>query len=112
VAEPAAGRGLFASLQEQVFMGFALLIGISMGPMQAASRTMIGRLAPEGMSGEFYGLFALSGRATTFMAPFLIGVLTHLAGSNRIGLMVVLVFLAAGFALLWMVREERAQRVH
>ena len=112
VTEPAAGRGLFGSLQEQVFMGFALLIGISMGPMQAASRTLIGRLAPEGMAGEFYGLFALSGRATTFMAPFMIGVLTELFTSNRLGLMVVLVFLAVGFALLWSVREERAQRVH
>jgi UMF1 family MFS transporter len=110
--EPAAGRALFGSPQEQVFMGFALLIGIAMGPMQAASRTMIGRLAPEGMSGEFYGLFALSGRATTFMAPFLIGVLTHIAGSNRIGLMIVLLFLTVGFALLWNVREEQARRVH
>ena len=79
---------------------------------QAASRTLIGRLAPQGMSGEFYGLFALSGRATTFMAPFLIGVLTGLSGSNRLGLVVVLVFLIIGFALLWSVREEQAQRVH
>jgi UMF1 family MFS transporter len=112
VAAPAEGRGLFGSLQEQVFMGFALLIGISMGPMQAASRTLIGRLAPEGMSGEFYGLFALSGRATTFMAPFLIGVMTQVSGSNRVGLVVVLVFLVVGFVLFWRVREERAKRVH
>jgi UMF1 family MFS transporter len=112
VPAPADGRGLFGSTQEQVFMAFSLLIGISMGPMQAASRTLIGRLAPEGMSGEFYGLFALSGRATTFMAPFLIGVLTELSGSNRLGLMVVLAFLVVGFALLWPVREERAQRIH
>ena len=34
-------------------MGFALLLGFCMGPMQAASRTMIGRLAPEGRTGEF-----------------------------------------------------------
>ncbi|WP_178133713.1 MFS transporter [Vineibacter terrae] len=112
VPEPLDGRGLFGSLQEQVFMGFALLVGICMGPMQAASRTLIGRLAPQGMSGEFYGLFALSGRATTFMAPFLIGVLTGLSGSNRLGLVVVLVFLVTGFTLLWWVREEQAQRVH
>jgi UMF1 family MFS transporter len=109
---PADNRGLFGSPQEQVFMGFALLIGICMGPMQAASRTLIGRLAPEGMSGEFYGLFALSGRATTFMAPFLIGALTALTSSNRFGLLVVLVFMIVGFLLLWRVREERAQRVH
>ncbi|TWT14864.1 MFS transporter [Reyranella sp. CPCC 100927] len=112
VPEPAADRGLFGSLQEQVFMGFALLIGICMGPMQAASRTLVGRLAPAGMSGEFYGLFALSGRATTFMAPALIGVVTWLTNSNRFGMMVVLAFLVVGFILLWQVREEQAQRIH
>ena len=57
-------------------MAFALLLGFCMGPMQAASRTLIGRLAPEGMTGEFYGLFALSGRATAWMAPFAIGIVT------------------------------------
>ena len=36
--------------QEKVFMAFALLLGFCMGPMQAASRTLIGRLAPEGMT--------------------------------------------------------------
>jgi len=101
-------RGLFGSLQEQVFMGFALLLGICMGPMQAASRTMIGRLAPPGMTGEFFGLFALSGRATAWMAPLAIGIITHATGSNRLGIASVLVFLLLGFALLWPVREERA----
>ena len=57
-------------------MAFALLLGFCMGPMQAASRTMIGRLAPEGMTGEFFGLFALSGRATAWMAPLAIGIIT------------------------------------
>jgi len=101
-------RGLFGSLQEQVFMGFALLLGICMGPMQAASRTMIGRLAPPGMTGEFFGLFALSGRATAWMAPLAIGVITHATDSNRLGVASVLIFLVLGFVLLLGVREERA----
>ncbi|MBL0899740.1 MAG: MFS transporter [Reyranella sp.] len=102
-------RGLFGSMQEKVLMGFALLLGFCMGPMQAASRTMIGRIAPQGMSGEFYGLFALSGRATAWMAPLAIGVVTAASGSTRIGMACVLVFLVLGFALLWGVREERAR---
>jgi MFS transporter, UMF1 family len=103
-----ATRGLFGSVQEQTFMAFALLLGFCMGPMQAASRTLIGRLAPEGMSGEFYGLFALSGRATAWMAPLLIGILTATTKSNRLGVACVLVFLVLGFALFTQVREERA----
>jgi MFS transporter, UMF1 family len=102
-------RSLFGSPQEQVFMAFALLLGFCMGPMQAASRTMIGRLAPEGMSGEFFGLFALSGRATAWMAPLAIGIITTATQSNRLGVACVLVFLVIGFVLLWHVREERTR---
>jgi MFS transporter, UMF1 family len=100
-------RGLFGSVQEKVFMAFALLLGFCMGPMQAASRTMIGRLAPHGMTGEFYGLFALSGRATAWMAPTAIGIITTATQSNRLGVACVLFFLVLGFGLLWNVREER-----
>jgi UMF1 family MFS transporter len=100
-------RTLFGSLQEQVFMAFALLLGFCMGPMQAASRTMIGRLAPPGMVGEFFGLFALSGRATAWMAPLAIGIVTTATQSNRLGVACVLFFLVLGFILLLGVREER-----
>lgn len=102
-------RGLFGSLQEKVFMAFALLLGFCMGPMQAASRTLIGRLAPEGMSGEFFGLFALSGRATAWMAPLAIGIITTATQSTRLGVACVLFFLVLGFLLLLGVREERTQ---
>jgi UMF1 family MFS transporter len=105
-------RGLFGSTQEQAFMGFALLLGLCMGPMQAASRTLIGRLAPVGMTGEFYGLFALSGRATAWMAPLAIDIVTTATRSNRWGIACVLVFLVLGFLLLWQVREERAPAHH
>ena len=104
-------RGLFGSVQEKTLLGFALLLGFCMGPMQAASRTLIGRLAPEGMSGEFYGLFALSGRATAWMAPLAIGIVTASTGSTRLGMACVLFFLVLGFVLLWRVREERAKAV-
>jgi MFS transporter, UMF1 family len=107
-AELVPNRPLFGSLQERVFMAFALLLGFCMGPMQAASRTLIGRLAPPGMTGEFFGLFALSGRATAWMAPLAIGIITETTQSNRLGVACVLVFLLLGFALLWRVREERA----
>jgi UMF1 family MFS transporter len=104
-----ADRALFGSTQEQVFMAFALLLGFCMGPMGAASRTLIGRLAPSHMTGEFFGLFALSGRATAWMAPLAIGLVTEATQSNRLGVACVLVFLVLGFVLLWPVREEQVR---
>jgi UMF1 family MFS transporter len=103
-----ATRGLFDSTQELTFMAFAVLLGFCMGPMQSASRTLIGRLAPTGMEGEFYGLFALSGRATAWMAPMAIGIMTASTQSNRLGVACVLVFLVLGFVLFLRVREDRA----
>jgi UMF1 family MFS transporter len=100
-------RGLFGSVQEKGFMGFVLLLGFCMGPMQAASRTMVGRLAPPGMAGEFYGLFALSGRATAWMAPLFIAIVTAAVHSNRLGVACVLFFLVLGFGLLVQVHERR-----
>jgi len=107
----AANRALFGSTQELVFMAFALLLGFCMGPMQAGGRTLVGRLAPSSMTGEFFGLFALSGRATAWMAPLSIGILTATTGSNRVGVAVVLVFLVAGFLVLMRVREPERDGV-
>ncbi len=110
VAPPLPDGGLFASTPELVFMAFAVLLGICMGPMQAASRTMIGRMAPPGMTGEFYGLFALSGRATVFMAPAAIGWITSATQNQRAGVIAILPFLIVGFILLSFVRERQAER--
>ncbi len=103
---------LFGTLAEQVFLGFGIMLGIFGGPMQAASRTMVSRLAPPSMVGEFYGLYALSGKATAFLAPLAIAIVTDAFASQRAGIATILVFLAVGFILLLPVREERAAAVH
>jgi UMF1 family MFS transporter len=107
ITPKAAGMGLFASSGERVFFLCAILLGLGMGPMQAASRTMVARLAPADMLTEFYGIFSLSGRATSFLAPMIIGAATLAFANQRVAAVVVLVFLIAGFALLWRVAEPK-----
>ncbi len=107
ITPKAAGAAAFSSAGEQVFFVCAVLLGLGMGPMQSASRTMVARLAPAGMVTEFYGIFSLSGRATSFLAPAMIGLATTLFQVQRIATLVVLVFLTLGFWLLWQVREPR-----
>lgn len=99
--------GLFTSLPEQVYMFFSVVMGLGMGPTQSASRTMMARLAPPHMMTEFFGLFALSGKATAFLAPLLIGIATTLTQDPRISMVVILLMLVAGLLILLPVKEER-----
>jgi UMF1 family MFS transporter len=86
----------------------ALVMATFFGPVQAASRTMMARLAPEEMRGEMFGLFALSGKVTAFAGPALVGWITLATGSYRLGMSTVLVFLAVGLVLLRGVKEPVA----
>ncbi|PZU91995.1 MAG: MFS transporter [Chelatococcus sp.] len=107
-AAPATpGDGLFASLPERVYLGLGLLIGLVAGPMQAASRSLMARLAPRGRIGEFFGLFALSGKVTSFLGPTLVALATTVFASQRAGLAVLIVFFLAGGLLLAGVRGGR-----
>lgn len=107
-APPVPGDGLFASLPEKIYLGLGLLIGLVAGPMQAASRSLMARLAPEGRIGEFFGLFALSGKVTSFLGPTMVALATSIFASQRAGLAVLIVFFLTGAALLAGVNVKRA----
>jgi UMF1 family MFS transporter len=100
VAPPVAGGGLFASLPERVFLGFSLFVGLTFGPAQASLRAWMAQLAPAGESGRWFGLYALSGKATAFMAPLVIAVGTRWVGDQRIAVAVSALFLATGAVIL------------
>jgi UMF1 family MFS transporter len=99
-----------AVLAEQVmwFWVWGSLLGIFVGPSQAASRTLMARLSPPALSTEFFGLYALTGKATAFVGPAVVAVVTAGFESQRAGLSTVLAFFAVGLALLLFVKEERA----
>lgn len=82
------------------FWVFGLTLGIFVGPVQAASRTYMGRIAPEELQNQMFGLFALSGKVTSFIGPFLVGWLTYAAGSQRIGMTVIVALFVIGFILM------------
>jgi UMF1 family MFS transporter len=58
------------------------------------------------MRGEFYGLYALSGKATTFMAPLCVAIATQAFADQRAAGAVVVVFLIVGYVILRRVKEE------
>lgn len=104
-AMPTEDGGLFASPAELVFMGFGFIMGFFFGPAQAASRTLIARLSPPENVAEFFGLFALSGKATAFVAPLAIGIVTDMSGQQRPAMIVIFILLMIGAGLMSFVKE-------
>jgi UMF1 family MFS transporter len=106
VAPKLQGSAPFSSVGEQVYLAFAVLIGLASGPIQASSRALLARLCPPGKTTEFFGFFSFSGKITAFAAPLMIGAVTHASGSQRIGIATSLAFLIAGLLLLLRVKAK------
>ena len=98
-------------LPDIAFLILGGLIGAAGGALQSASRTMMVRQASPGHMTEAFGLYALTGKATAFIAPLSIGIATGLSGNQQVGIApLILLFLAGLFLLLWVKPEgERRQ---
>jgi len=83
------------------FWIFGLSLGIFVGPVQAASRTYMARVAPEDLQNQMFGLMALSGKVTAFLGPLLVGWLTFFADSQRIGMSIIVVLFLIGLTILY-----------
>ncbi len=83
-----------------------MLIGAGGGVLQSASRSMMVLQADPARMTEAFGLYALSGKATSFLAPLMIGIVTALSGSQRIGVTPLIFLFAIGLGLLLWVKPD------
>lgn len=91
-----------------IFWGVALVLCLFVGPIQSASRSlMVHLITTKKVSAEMFGLYALSGKITAFMGPWLLGTMTYLFNSQRIGMATILLFFAVGGLLMLLVKVER-----
>lgn len=98
------GLGLLLVESKTLFWVLGAGLGVFFGPAQAASRTLMARLAPPEEAGAWFGLFALSGRVTGFLGPALLAMATTAFASQVAGMAVVLGLLGLGALLLLRVR--------
>lgn len=96
-----------------VFWVGGLTLAAFVGPAQTASRSLLTRIAPAGREGEIFGLYATTGRATSFLSPLLWGALIALSGGVQAwGIVGILLILAIGLVLFLFVRlPQQAQGV-
>lgn len=95
-----------STLPDKIFFGCGVLIGGLGGVLQAASRSLMVRHTDPAAPTESFGLYGLSGRATAFIAPALIGIVTAATGSARLGVSPVIVLFLVGLILLRWVQAE------
>ncbi len=107
VTPPQPGGALFAGASEKAYLVLGCLIGAAGGPLQAAARTLLIRLAPKERIAQYFGLFALTGKVTSFIGPLLIGAVTAAAASQKAGMSVLVIFFVTGMVLLMMVKEPQ-----
>ena len=91
---------------DQILFVCGALIGAAGGALQAASRTMMVRHTTPDRATEAFGLFALSGKVASFIAPALIALVTGISGSQRIGFSPLIALFLIGLILLIWVRPR------
>lgn len=89
-----------SNLPDMVFYTCGVFIGGMGGILQSASRSMMVRHTQPERATEGFGLYALSGRATAFLAPALIGLVTAISGDARIGISPLVGLFVVGLVLL------------
>jgi UMF1 family MFS transporter len=79
-------------------------LGLVQGGVQSLSRSMYGRLVPEGRSAEYFGFYNMVGKFGTVLGPALMGGVALATGSARASILALLLLFVGGGALLWRVR--------
>ena len=88
------------------FYIFASINGFFIGPIQSASRVFITKSIDDYNQASAFGLFALSGKLTSFIGPLLVSTITYIANSQRIGFSAAIFLLLVGLIILLKVKEN------
>jgi len=88
----------YFTFQKEIFWVAGVLIGLMVGPNQSCSRSLMAKLTPKEKQNEFFGFFALTGKATSFLGPILFGIITF-NFSQQVALWVVILLFIIGLIL-------------
>jgi UMF1 family MFS transporter len=100
------GAGVFDSFADVFYLAVIAVVAMLAAANISTSRYMIVVLAPKDRVAEFYGLFAISSTATVWLGPFLTGWATRTFNDQRIGFSPVLLLLAIGLGLMFLLKPE------
>jgi len=87
------------------FFFLAAINGLFIGPIQSASRVVITSMLNKNNQGKGFGLFATSGKLTSFIGPLLVSTITFVTASQRIGFSAAIILLLSGLIILLNIKK-------
>ncbi len=100
---------IFQTASDIAYLSMVPVVAVAATASISSSRAMLVTLAPQGRSGEFFGLYAIAGTITVWMGPLLVEVFTNAANSQRIGMASIVMLFAIGLTLLGFVKVEKSE---
>lgn len=91
------------------FWALAAVVALVMGGTQALSRSLFSVMIPEGKEAAFFAFYELSERGTSWVGPFLFGIINQLFGGLRYGILSLVALFASGLVALLLVDVEKAK---
>jgi len=82
------------------FFIVAAVVAIVMGGSQALSRSLFAQLVPKGKEAEYFGIYEISDKGTSWLCPILFGLALQFTGSYRVAMLSLIVFFGAGLLVL------------
>ena len=94
------------------FQFFLVVAGVAivMGGSQALSRSLFAQLIPKGKEAEYFSIYEISDKGTSWLGPAFYGLALQLTGSYRVAILSMIVFFITGLAILSRVSVEKGQR--
>lgn len=103
--------GIFFVESKAAFAVIGLLAGFGLGSIQAASRTFMASLIPDGRESEMFGFYALCGKSSSVLGPLIFGQVALMTGGNqKLSVVSISVLFLLGALLLQRVDDPKAPR--
>ena len=98
------------------FFALGAVIAVVLGGSQALSRSLYSQMIPRGQETEYFSLYEVSERGTSWLGPLVFALAIQFSGSYRLSVLLISIFFVAGIILLPMVNvrqaiQQRRQRV-
>lgn len=101
-----SGTSMLFITSKTLFWVLGMFLSLCTGPIQSASRSLMIHIVPKDMIVEMFGLYAFSGKATAFLGPWILAMVTLHFNSQRAGMTTVVVFMIVGLIILQRVKAN------